>query len=57
MLKGNQMIIIVLGDFNGYVEKCLNRYKGVYGGQGWGNKNKDRERLLEFADSFDIYGN
>jgi len=27
---------------------------GVHGGHGWRERNKDGERLLEFADSFDI---
>jgi len=41
-------------DFNGNVGSSVNGYEGVHGGHGWRERNKDGERLLEFADSFDM---
>ena len=43
---------IILGDFNGHVGRSANGYEGVHGGQGWGDRNKEGEKILEFADSF-----
>ena len=41
-------------DFNGHVVTSINRYEGVYGGHRCGIRNEDSERLVEFADSFDV---
>jgi len=43
-----------MGDFIGHVGSSVNGYEEVYGGHGWREQNKDGERLLEFADSFDV---
>jgi len=43
---------IVLGDFNGHVGDLAEGYEGVHGGHGWGVRNREGERVLEFADSF-----
>lgn len=49
---------IVLGDFNGHVGSSQDGYEGVHGGYGYGERNRAGERVLEFADSFDmIIGN
>ena len=45
---------ILLSDFNELVESLINECKRVHGGHGLGIKNKDRKRLLKFADSFDM---
>jgi len=42
---------IVTGNFNGC---SVNGYEVVHGGYRWGERNKDGERLLEIAHSFDI---
>ena len=43
---------IVLGDFYGHVESLISGYEEVHGGLGWGIRNIDGRRLLEFADNF-----
>ena len=42
---------IVLMEFNG---SLINEYEGIHEGHGWEILNKNDERLLEFADSFDM---
>ena len=45
---------LVLGDFNGHVGSQADGFNGVHGGYGWGSRNREGERVLEFADSFDM---
>jgi len=45
---------IAMGDFNGHAGSSVNGYEGVHGGHRWGERNKEGERLLEFADSFNM---
>ena len=47
-------ICFVLGGFNGHVGRPSLGYDGIYGGFGWGERNRDGERILEFADSLDM---
>ena len=47
-------ICFVFGDFNRHVWRSSLDYDGIYGGFGWGERNKDVERILEFADSLDM---
>ena len=47
-------ISFVLGDFNGHVGRSSLGYDGLHGGFGWGERNRDGERILEFADSLDM---
>ena len=47
-------ICFVLGDFNGHVGRFSLGYDGIHGGFGWGECNRDGERILEFADSLDM---
>ena len=47
-------ICFVLGDFNGHVGRSSLGYIGIHGGFGWGERNRDGERILEFADSLDM---
>ena len=42
---------IVMEDFNGHVGSSINGYEGVHAGFGWGERNKEVENVLEFADS------
>ena len=47
-------ICFVLEDFNGHVGRSSLGYDGIHGGFGWGKRNRDGERILEFADSLDM---
>ena len=40
-------------DFNGRVESSTNGCVGVHGGNGWRERNRDGDRLLDFSDGFD----
>ena len=42
-------ILFVCGDFNGYIGKNADGYEGVHGGRGFGRRNLQGERILEFA--------
>jgi len=42
---------VIAGDFNGHVGERSEGFEGVHGGKGYGSRNEDGERLLEFADS------
>ena len=46
-------ICFVLGDFNGQCGRSSLGYDGIHGGFGWGERSRDGERILEFADSLD----
>ena len=47
-------VCFVLGDFNAHVGRSSLGYDGIHGGFGWGERNRDGERILEFADSLDM---
>ena len=47
-------ICFVSGDFNAHVGRSSLGYDGIHGGFGWGERNRDGERILEFADSLDM---
>ena len=47
-------ICFVLGDFNGHVGRSSLGYDGIHGGFGWDERNKDGERIIEFADNLDM---
>ena len=47
-------ICFVLGDFNGHVGRSSVGYDGIHGGFGRGERNRDGERILEFAYSLDM---
>ena len=42
------------GDFNVHVGKVANGYEGVRGGHGYGLRNTEGERILEFAVAHDL---
>ena len=46
--------LLICGDFNGHVGKVANGYKGVHGGHGYGLRNTEGERILEFAVAHDL---
>ena len=37
------------GELNGYVDRDMNGYEGVHGGNGFGDHNAEGEAILEFA--------
>lgn len=41
--------LIICGDFNGHIGKLANGYEGIHGGHGYGDRNIEGERILEFA--------
>ena len=47
-------IRFVLGDFNGHVGRSCLGYDGIHRGFGWGERHRDGERILEFADRLDM---
>jgi len=43
--------IVVGGDLNGHVSTNVDGYDGAHGGYGFGERNADGERILEFCDA------
>ena len=41
--------LVICGDFNNHVGKVANGYEGVHGGHGYGSRNTEGKRILEFA--------
>lgn len=42
---------LVAGDLNGHVGETANGYEKTHGGRGFGTRNKEGERILEFAEA------
>ena len=49
-----QDLLLVGGDLNGHVGNSANGFEGVHGGFGYGARNNDGVRILEFADSLSL---
>ena len=47
-------VLVPCGDFNGHIGKSAAGYEGVHGGHGFGKRNTEGERVLEFAISNDL---
>ena len=47
-------LLIMAGDFNGHVGQHHDGYSGVHGGHGYGTRNEEGSRLLEFCDATDL---
>ena len=47
-------IVIPCGDWNGHVGREAAGYEGVHGGSGYGERNADGDRVLEFAVALEI---
>ena len=48
-------LIVVGGDLNGYVGTNVDReYDGVHGEYGFGERNADGERILQFCDAVEL---
>ena len=46
--------LVICGEFNGHLGKVTNGYEGVHGGHGYGLRNTEGERILEFAVAHDL---
>jgi len=49
----NEMVVLA-GDMNEYVGSIYVRYDGTHGGFGYGDRNADGSRILEFADGLNL---
>ena len=47
-------MVVLAGDMNGLVGSSNVGYDGTYGGFGYGDRNADGSRILEFADGLNI---
>ena len=47
-------VVIVAGDLNGHVGKTSSGYEGVHGGFGYGDRNVEGVRILEFGDAMNL---
>ena len=47
-------ILLVTGDLNGHVGKLQDVYEGFHGGFGYGSRNTEGERILEFCSALDL---
>ena len=52
---GEKELVIVAGDFNGHVGSSGLGYEGIHGGYGYGDKNKEGERILEFCAALNLF--
>ena len=46
--------LYICGDFNGHIGSKPEGYEGVHGGNGYGQRNQEGERILEFATAHDL---
>jgi len=49
----NEMVLLA-GDMNGHVGSSNVGYDGMHGGFGYGHRNADGSRILEFADKLNL---
>ena len=49
----NEMVVLA-GDMNGHVGSSNAGYDGTHGGFGYGDRNADGSRILEFADGLNL---
>jgi len=49
----NEMVVLA-GDMNGHVGSNSVGYDGTHGGYGFGDRNADGSRILEFADGLNL---
>ena len=46
--------LIIAGDFNGHVGQSRNGFEQCHGGQGFGTRNEEGSRILEFAEAHNL---
>ena len=51
---GEKEIVLVSGDLNRHVGTSSSGYEGVHGGFGYGTRNPEGERILEFSDATEM---
>ena len=51
---GEKEIVLVAVDLNRHVGKLASGYEGVYGVFGYGTRNPEGERILEFSDATEM---
>jgi len=47
-------IVVFAGDMNGHIGSSSVGYDGTHGGFGYGSRNTDGSRILEFADGLNL---
>jgi len=47
-------MVVFAGDMNGHIRSCNVGYDGTHGGFGYGSRNADVSRILEFADGLNL---
>jgi len=47
-------MVLLAGDMNGHVGSNIAGYDGTHGGYGFGARNADGSRILEFADGLNL---
>ena len=47
-------MVVFAGDMNGHVGSSNAGYEGTHGGFGYGSRNADVSRILEFADGLNL---
>ena len=50
----DKKLLIIAGDLNGHVGRSSEGYEGIHGGRGYGNRNKEGDRILEFGNATDM---
>ena len=51
---GEEEIVIPCGDWNGHIGQVAAGYENTHGGYGYGERNTEGERILEFALAYDM---
>ena len=52
---GEKEFVVVAGDFNGHVGRSVVGYDGIHGGYGYGDKNKEGDRILDFCTALNMF--
>jgi len=47
-------MVVLAGDMNGHVGSSNLSYEGTHGGFGYGDRNADGSRILEFEDRLNV---
>ena len=52
---GEKESVILGGDFNGHVGRIGQGYEGIHGGYGYGDRNREGERILDFCAALNMF--
>ena len=50
----DQETVIISGDFNGHIGRNPDGFEGIHGGYGYGQRNPEGDRILEFATAHNL---